>query len=308
MSKSIEPKVFIGGSATNTCFYLSKLLKIFQKENDFQVFLLAAVGNDTIGDKIRQELKKAHIPMDYVIPWQGNSGRTEIELNENGERRITRFHSVSTELGEIIQNSSFAQRLKNSNIHVNHSLDTIAAISEYQPEIFSMDISGILPRENTDSNRTKQDFSRKFHQNFEVIHVKNLFGNNAEFSYLLRLLDLIESLSMFENAELSEKTRIIRKFIKMYNFETVFIKAGKYGAVMISLNNSYSEKARILENIIDTTGAGDAFNAGAIFGLLSNYEPKKILKLAVYMGTEKCAYLGAQSYPIEDDKNLPLLF
>jgi sugar/nucleoside kinase (ribokinase family) len=45
---------------------------------------------------------------------------------------------------------------------------------------------------------------------------------------------------------------------------------------------------------VDTTGAGDVFHAGFIYGLLQNWEVRKILRFANGAAALKCGELGGR--------------
>jgi sulfofructose kinase len=47
-------------------------------------------------------------------------------------------------------------------------------------------------------------------------------------------------------------------------------------------------------NAVDTTGAGDVFHAGFIYGLLQNWEAVEILRFANAVAALKCCYLGGR--------------
>jgi sugar/nucleoside kinase (ribokinase family) len=47
-------------------------------------------------------------------------------------------------------------------------------------------------------------------------------------------------------------------------------------------------------NVVDTTGAGDVFHAGFIYGLLNNWEVIEILKFANAVAALKCRDLGGR--------------
>jgi sulfofructose kinase len=47
-------------------------------------------------------------------------------------------------------------------------------------------------------------------------------------------------------------------------------------------------------NVVDTTGAGDVFHAGFIYGLLQNWDVKEILRFANAVATLKCRDLGGR--------------
>ena len=47
-------------------------------------------------------------------------------------------------------------------------------------------------------------------------------------------------------------------------------------------------------NAVDTTGAGDVFHAGFIYGLLQNWEVAEILRFANAVAALKCRDLGGR--------------
>jgi sugar/nucleoside kinase (ribokinase family) len=47
-------------------------------------------------------------------------------------------------------------------------------------------------------------------------------------------------------------------------------------------------------NVVDTTGAGDVFHAGFIYGLLQNWEVVEILRFANAVAALKCRDLGGR--------------
>ena len=51
----------------------------------------------------------------------------------------------------------------------------------------------------------------------------------------------------------------------------------------------------VSERIVDTTGAGDAYIGGAIFGLLHGYAPEKLMALASFVAARKLTGWGARS-------------
>jgi sugar/nucleoside kinase (ribokinase family) len=47
-------------------------------------------------------------------------------------------------------------------------------------------------------------------------------------------------------------------------------------------------------NVVDTTGAGDVFHGGFIYGLLRNWEVAEILKFANAVAALKCRDIGGR--------------
>lgn len=82
------------------------------------------------------------------------------------------------------------------------------------------------------------------------------------------------------------------------------MKCGKKGAILVDKKTYYFQKPP--ENLIikDTTGAGDAFNAGIIFGILNSFSLERALNLAVFLGSKKCEVLGVPNFKFKPNKLL----
>ncbi|KAI0565129.1 Carbohydrate kinase PfkB [Gracilaria domingensis] len=50
-----------------------------------------------------------------------------------------------------------------------------------------------------------------------------------------------------------------------------------------------------VDNIVDTTGAGDAFIGGVAYGIVTGMELERMLSLASYVAAAKLAALGART-------------
>jgi sugar/nucleoside kinase (ribokinase family) len=62
--------------------------------------------------------------------------------------------------------------------------------------------------------------------------------------------------------------------------EMVFVKNGSMGSWFASRTEGLFSEEAFPMRALDTTGAGDAFNAGALYGLSNDWEPKRILRFA----------------------------
>lgn len=65
-----------------------------------------------------------------------------------------------------------------------------------------------------------------------------------------------------------------------YGPKLIVIKKGKKGAVIITNKETLSQPAELVDSIVDSIGAGDAFNAGFIIGVLENWPYEKALRFA----------------------------
>ena len=68
---------------------------------------------------------------------------------------------------------------------------------------------------------------------------------------------------------------------------------GREGAVAL-VDGSILQVKGFEINVVDTTGAGDVFHAGFIYGLLQNWEVREILRFANAVAALKCRDLGGR--------------
>lgn len=81
----------------------------------------------------------------------------------------------------------------------------------------------------------------------------------------------------------------------------IFVKLGSKGSMYISRNAQvYKEPLKIKP--IDTTGAGDSFTAGCIYGLLNDFSVDEILHFANTCGAFTCTRKGTtEAFPTLED-------
>jgi sugar/nucleoside kinase (ribokinase family) len=75
------------------------------------------------------------------------------------------------------------------------------------------------------------------------------------------------------------------------NGPIVVVKRGANGAVLIQDEESFEVEAPRAK-VLDTTGAGDSFNAGFLYGFLRGWSPMRSLQLAVACGTLSTRAVG----------------
>ena len=282
---------FIGGSASNTCYFLQSLIRK-SRIKFAHPYLVGVVGKDKMGEVLYSNLKARGFNLNYIKKWKGTSGNTTITLDSNGERIITREDSVTKYLMHLVsfQNTKFI--INDSFVHVKANHLVIREILNTKNTIFSADISGFL-----DYSWELDTYLNKKPE----LSIKILFGNEIEFITLHSEIFKEKNAIDIRKMENEEKARVIREILPRFRATSAYLKMGKKGALYIS-KNSWIYCPVINVDIVDTTGAGDAFNAGIIFGILNNRSQENVLKLGCVLGTLNCTTLGAQSWVIDIDK------
>lgn len=110
------------------------------------------------------------------------------------------------------------------------------------------------------------------------------------------LTGIEEAELMFGTDEIDE----IIEFVNYYNIHHLFLKQAEHGSLHYSEGITTTQPAHKVDQVIDTVGAGDGFDAGVIYGLQQGWESKQILSFANMIGAMVVSVYG-------DNEGLPLL-
>jgi sulfofructose kinase len=122
---------------------------------------------------------------------------------------------------------------------------------------------------------------------------------------LLPLIDFIISSSNFPELMTGERDlRIaLKKMARMTGSHFVAATLGRDGAICYFQGQYIHSPAFDIE-CVDTTGAGDAFHGGFIYGLLAGFSVEQTLRFANAVAALKCCRLGARTgLPTLDEVN-----
>ncbi len=82
--------------------------------------------------------------------------------------------------------------------------------------------------------------------------------------------------------------------MKAFNAKAVTVTLGSKGSYTLSKEEVFHTPSFNI-NVLDTTGAGDVFHGGYIYGLLQNWELKEVTRFASAFAALKCRELGGRS-------------
>jgi sugar/nucleoside kinase (ribokinase family) len=69
---------------------------------------------------------------------------------------------------------------------------------------------------------------------------------------------------------------------------------GAKGSVVVSASGPLAIPAEPVEQVVDTTGAGDLYAAGFLYGLTHGQEPERCARLAGLCAAEVISHIGAR--------------
>lgn len=237
-----------GGSAANTIIGLSKL--------GIRTGFIGKVSNDSDGNLLLENLHKEGVDTEGIIISEGRSGNVLGFVDKNGQRALYVDPGVNDLIGHDEVKLAY---LKNSKVlHLTSFVGESINVQE--------DIINEIPEEiivSLDPGRIYAE--RGINYLKDILNRTNIILINEE---ELKHLTGKKYKTCKEGAEV----------LLEYGIDIIVIKRGDKGAYITDGNESHFIEPFNVK-CIDTTGAGDAFNAGFLYGFLSNKNIKESGKI-----------------------------
>jgi ribokinase len=225
-----------------------------------RVAFIGVCGDDVFGRFMLDELQKRNVDVSNVIVRADGQTGLSVILNQDADRAIL------THLGLIadLQASDISDRLLRQTRHLH--VASYFLQTKLQP-----DLPVLFQRAHslglTTSLDTNYDPSEKWIGLSELLSATDIFLPNKTEALSITQSDDVESAAN----QLANKSKL------------VVIKLGVDGAALWTKDKTIFASS-IPVNIVDTIGAGDAFDAGFLHGYLNNWDLQKSLRLAAVCG------------------------
>ena len=220
-----------GGSAANVAVFAGAVAQ--QQHNKYRARLIAQVGNDRLGDQLVETLRDADV--DPCVVRSGRTGSIVVIVSPDGERTMITDRAAATEL-----------RSAPENWHENVSVLHVPAYSLFLKPL-----------------------SDAAQQCIQQAHAKNIpVSIDASSASLIKTFgvdkfrDLLHQLHpkiFFCNTDEAE---VMNLTTQPLDLDIVVIKAGAQPTMLIENKVARTVAVEPVGEIIDSTGAGDAFAAG----------------------------------------------
>lgn len=251
---------FYGGDSLNTATYLTR---ITQREN-IDVAYITAIGCDPLSRKMCSFWQQDGINTDFVLQDPHRlAGLYLIQLDCTGERTFLNWRSDSA-ARYLLQHPDYSR---------------VATYLSQCDAIYLTGISlAILPNDDRFKlihqlkTLAKQGVKIVFDSNYRPTLWENQQAAQSAYAELLPYVDLAlltaeDEMLLWHDSDLNAITQRLKSF----NIPQVVIKAGKQGAYTVSADGQTHHIPTIpIKTVIDTTSAGDSFNAGFLAGYLNN--------------------------------------
>lgn len=238
-----------GGSAANVAVFAGAVAQ--QQHNKYRARLIAQVGNDRLGDQLVETLRDADV--DPCVVRSGRTGSIVVIVSPDGERTMITDRAAATELRSAPEN--WHEHV--SVLHVPAYSLFLKPLSDAAQQCIQQAHAKNIPVsiDASSASLIKTFGVDKFRDLVHQLHPKIFFCNTDE-------------------AEVMNLTT------QPLDLDIVVIKAGAQPTMLIENKVARTVAVEPVGEIIDSTGAGDAFAAGFLTKYAENNPDTYICVLA----------------------------
>ncbi|NCC22418.1 MAG: adenosine kinase [Alphaproteobacteria bacterium] len=255
-----------GGSAANTIAGLASF--------GGKAGYIGKVADDQLGDIFEHDLRA--LGVDYRTSRLTNgpkTGRCMILVSPDAQRTMNTFLGASSELDPS---------------DIDADLIAASEVTYLEGYLFDKDAAKnafvIAAKEaHLAGNRVALTLSDSFcvdrhrHDFLDLVngHVDLLFANEDEIKALFLQNEFIDAIEAVRNA-----------------CEIAVVTRGEQGALILSGGHQYEVEAKLVREVVDTTGAGDQFAAGFLYGFTQGFDLEKCGRLGALAAAEVISHMG----------------
>ncbi|MCU1378777.1 MAG: adenosine kinase [Acidimicrobiales bacterium] len=270
-----------GGSAANTMAGLASL----GGHGGF----IGRVRDDQLGTVFGHDIRAVGVEFPSVAATSGQpTGRSLIIVTPDGERTMNTYLGAASELQPDDVDEALVARAQVTYLE-GYLFDREAAGEAFKKAARAAHDAGRLVALTLSDSFCVERFLGPFRELVtETVDV--LFGNDDELRLLYETDDL--------DAALTEAER---------HCHVVAVTRGAEGALVSSHKRRMSIAAVPVDRVVDTTGAGDLFAAGFLYGLTRDLDPETCGKLGAVAAAEVISHVGARPETVLAGLAAPLL-
>ncbi len=261
-------KIISGGSVANSIVGIS--------QQGLKTAFIGKVNHDDLGNEFKKGLMEENVEFKYSPDTSQNyTGRCIILVTSDAERTMNTYLGISQQLTEndidmkVIENSSI--------LYLEGYLwDLDEAKNAIKKSILKAKTSSTLVAFSMSDAFCVDRFREEF---FEIVNdfADIIFANESEIKSLFQTDDL-----EYVKNECMKKNKIFA------------ITLGSKGALIIKQNEIFKIEPEIIDNLVDTTGAGDLFAAGFLSEYIKSQQIDSCGKFGVKLASQIIQRFGAR--------------
>nr|MBQ4458225.1 bifunctional hydroxymethylpyrimidine kinase/phosphomethylpyrimidine kinase [Clostridia bacterium] len=260
-----EMALIPGGKGANQAYAAAKL--------GGNIVMLGAVGNDTYGKRLTDNLASAGVDVSHLKTVQeASTGIALVVVDQNGDNRIVVISGANNHV-DIPYVESNLDVIRESDIVVMQleiPLETVVYAARKAKEFGKMVILDPAP--------AREDIPDELYPNVDIIK-----PNEHELMTLLQR----------DVSRLDAVRELLGK-----GTGGVLVTMGSNGSQYYDADGKEINKSALIVNSVDTTGAGDSYTAALAVALSENADMEQAMELASTVGAITTTKIGAQtSFP-----------
>jgi fructokinase len=246
--------------------------------NAVQVSMVSAVGNDDLGRKGLEELRKRRVDISHVSQLDRPTGQVLVQLDAQGQASYRFLEDTAWD------NVAWTADLQ----HLASKADAVCF--------------GTLGQRSVVSRETVRKFvTATPHDCLRILDI-NLRPPYWDDAVILESLPLANILKL-NNDELpvvasllslqGSEEELIKLLLRKYSLQLIALTRGSHGSLLLDNNGARSELPGQKIKVVDTVGAGDAFTAALTVGLLRGQPLAEVHAWADRVAAFVCTQPGA---------------
>ncbi len=257
-----EDMVASGGGGTNVAVGLHRLGEA--------VKMISRIGSDDLGEVMKKQLEKEGLDLSLLQQGKGKTGLSVVLVSPDGGRSIVTYRgeSASIQTTEI----DWEEIKKADWIQVS----SLGGEMDFLEDLVAFALNKGI---KIGLNPGKKELDQK-ERLLKLLPKLDLF-----------IINRMEASALVE-VDFEEEEKLVKKMAELGMRRSV-ITDGKRGAGLL-INRNWLKMEAFPVVSVDDTGAGDAFVAGMVAGILQNKNPADILKMGLANGGSQVTKMGAK--------------
>lgn len=259
----------IGGAPFNVACHLKAL--------GLEPLLLSRIGSDEMGDEVIEEMKRREMDVSGLqVDNEKQTGIVNVDFTELGEP----VYEIKEDVAFDYINPPTDKKVKNSFLFCHGTLAARSEISKKSLKTLSCRKGQKI---FCDINLRKPWWSTDLIKDL-ISECNYLKANHEELENIVELYE-IEKKDTINNA---------KRLIEILKLDSLIVTLGKKGAyIFLPDKEEIFYPAPRIDEFRDSVGAGDAFSAVCLLGILKQWPWEKILEISVYAASKTCSIKGA---------------
>ncbi|CAG0926564.1 fructokinase [Planctomycetaceae bacterium] len=266
---SMGPAVQIsGGSAANSIAGIASL--------GGKAGFIGKVSTDQLGDIFRHDITSLGVEFDTKASREGKpTGRCLVFVTPDAQRTMQTFLGSAGDVGPDDIDPEFIKRAQITYLE-GYLWDTPLAKKAY---IKAAEIAHDAHRKTALTLSDKFCVERHRDTFLDLVHghIDILFANEQEI------------ISLYQTENFDQAVEAVRG-----KCEIAVLTRSEKGAVIVTPKDTVAVKAAPIKKVVDTTGAGDLFAAGFLFGLTHGKSYAECGRIAAICAAEVISHVGAR--------------